>query len=109
MGRAKGMSGLKVAAASELRSGGETAYPKRKVTVKIENFYVCEYEFDKVVKVPGPTSTDDDYLEEWWNEEVYDYTGGHRCVDCDSEGMYTCTITEDSEPAFVGMKMEWGI
>jgi hypothetical protein len=137
MGRAKGMSGAAVATAirdtdeAALREverltvvsaikqdrivrGIELTLPpavisapKRKVTVKIENGYECGEEFDKVVKVAGPTSTDEDYLDEWWNDEVFPHTGGHHCDDCDSDGVFECTITEDTEAPFVGLSHEW--
>lgn len=71
--------------------------------IQIENVYVCGHTSTAEVDVAESPITGSPT---WWHEEVFPHTGDGHDPDCD--GTYTATVTEATDPVFVGQTCTWG-
>lgn len=79
------------------------------VTIRIENTYEDGHESETTVEVEDPEEPDDaDYMEEWWDTEVFEHTGdGHGEKHPKLGALYTATIINADDKKFVGLSREW--
>ena len=78
------------------------------ITIEFENYYSDGHESKTTDRVPGPEALDDDAIETWFQEVVFEFTGdGHAAHNPGMTATYEATVTEG--PAeLVGKTYSWG-
>lgn len=74
------------------------------VTVRIENTYSDGHSSTEHVTLPAPNEAD---LDEFWEDEVFEYTGDGHGIDSSLGSYYEATITAGPEH-LVGKTYSWG-
>lgn len=75
------------------------------VTVRIEDTYEDGHSAIHEHEVEAP---EDDDLEDWWDEEVFEHTGdGHGAKHPKLGSLHEARIIRADDPTLVGKEMEW--
>lgn len=78
------------------------------IEIQIDNTYPDEaFSATKTVTCKTPTQSDDDYLDEWAQDNLFPHTGTGRC---EGEAFYEVAIMRcDYRPDLEGRTWDWGL
>jgi len=84
--------------------------------IRIDNWYSNGHESTQIIEVAGSeptlaelTESPDPREDDWWQDNVFDFTGDGTGLDSDLEFYYTATIIEAKNADLIGQEHEWGL